>query len=49
MKHGIVCRVEECVFQKDCECTAECIEVGCDCGCAVSSQQTECCTFRKKQ
>lgn len=45
----IRCNVLTCIYNDHCDCTAACIEVGCDC-CAQpnNDHETLCRTFKKK-
>ncbi len=43
---SIDCKAEYCVYNEDCKCTADRVQVGCSCGDVCSKSGTECCTFR---
>ena len=49
MNHVIKCNVDSCIYNLNCSCSAQTIEVACDnCACAACDHETLCKTFRKK-
>lgn len=43
----INCKAENCTYNDNCKCEAECVCVGCCCSDVTSKGGTECCTFQQ--
>lgn len=43
---SIDCKAQNCAYNNDCKCEAECVCVGCSCDDVTGKAGTECCTFR---
>lgn len=42
---AIDCKAQNCTYNYDCKCGAECVCVGCSCDDVTGKAGTECCTF----
>lgn len=45
---SIDCKAQNCTYNNNCHCEAECVCVGCSCQDVSGKSGTECCTFREK-